>query len=75
MLILFFLFQFMPKIKTHKATAKRFRITKSNKILRRKSGQDHFNTGESGNVTRSKRRDIAINLTESKIIKRLMPYN
>lgn len=65
----------MPKIKTHKATAKRFIITKNGKILKRKTGQDHFNSRESGVTTRSKRRDIGIADTEHRIIKQLTPYN
>ena len=48
----------MTKIKTHKATAKRFNITKNKKIKQRKAGQDHFNARESGKVKRNKRRDI-----------------
>ncbi|MDD5071243.1 MAG: 50S ribosomal protein L35 [Patescibacteria group bacterium] len=63
----------MPKIKTHKATAKRFIITK-NKIKRRKAGQDHFNARERGNTKRNKRRDIAADLTNVKTIKKLLPY-
>jgi len=65
----------MPKVKTHKATAKRFKVTKNDKILKRKAGQDHFNSRESGNTTRSKRRDISISNTERRVIKQLMPYN
>jgi len=65
----------MPKIKTHKATAKRFKITKKNKIIHRKAGQDHFNASESGRVTRSKRRDILVKDTETRVIKQLIPYN
>lgn len=65
----------MPKIKTHKATAKRFKVTKNEKILKRKTGQDHFNSRESGKVTRNKRRDISISHTEARVIKQLMPYN
>ena len=65
----------MPKIKTHKATAKRFRITRNDKIIKRKAGQDHFNTRESGNTTRHKRRDIGIADTEYNVIRQLMPYN
>jgi len=64
----------MPKIKTHQATAKRFKITKNNKIIKRKAGQDHFNSRESGVVTRGKRRDIGIAKTEHKVIRQLMPY-
>lgn len=64
----------MPKIKTHQATAKRFKITRNNKVLKRKCGQDHFNSRESGVTTRSKRRDITMGKTEYRVIKQLMPY-
>lgn len=65
----------MPKIKTHKATAKRFKITGQKKLKRRKSGQDHFNARESGNITRRKRRDIKADKTDIKTIKKLIPYS
>lgn len=65
----------MPKIKTHKATAKRFTKTKSDKLIRRKAGQDHFNAKESGNTKRNKRRDIKASKTNAKTIKNLMPYS
>ncbi|MFH1661759.1 MAG: 50S ribosomal protein L35 [Candidatus Falkowbacteria bacterium] len=65
----------MPKIKTHKATAKRFTVTKNSKIKRRKAGQGHFNTRESGVTTRSKRRDIDAHKSNIKTIKKLIPYN
>lgn len=45
------------KIKTRKAIAKRFKITKKKKIMARTAGQDHFNARESGNITRAKRCD------------------
>lgn len=65
----------MPKIKTHKTAVKRFKITKTGKLTQRKAGQDHFNTGESGNTTRKKRRDISAHKTGVKNIKELIPYN
>ena len=65
----------MPKIKTHKATVKRITITKNNKFKQRKGGQDHFNSRESGNTIRNKRRDINTDKSHSKTIKLLMPYN
>ncbi len=48
------------KVKTHQATAKRFRVTAQGKLMKRTAGQDHFNARESGTVTRRKRRDVAI---------------
>ena len=65
----------MPKIKTHKATVKRFKITGTGKVLKRKAGQDHFNARESGNTTRSKRTDINADIRFVKTIKQLTPYN
>lgn len=70
----------MPKLKTHKATVKRFKFSgakkrKAIKITRRKSGQDHFNARESGNTMRNKRRDIKADKTNLKTIKKLTPYN
>ncbi|MDD3285619.1 MAG: 50S ribosomal protein L35 [Patescibacteria group bacterium] len=64
----------MPKIKTHRATAKRFRLTATNKLKKRKSGQDHFNSRETGNTKRAKRLDINADATLVKTIKTLTPY-
>ena len=64
----------MPKIKTHKATAKRFHVTASSKLKKRKAGQDHFNARESGNTKRKKRLDISADGTLVKTIKTLTPY-
>lgn len=65
----------MPKIKTHKATAKRISIRKSGLLTKRKSGQDHFNARETGNTGREKRKDVTIGKTEVRTMKALMPYN
>lgn len=59
-------------MKTHKATAKRFKITKTEKIKQRKAGQDHFNARESGNTKRKKRRDIDSSKSFTKTIKTLI---
>lgn len=32
----------MPKMKTHKGTAKRFRLTKRGKVMRMKAGRSHL---------------------------------
>lgn len=64
----------MTKIKTHKATAKRFQLTGSSKVKKRKSGQGHFNARENGNTKRNKRLDIKADATLVKTIKTLTPY-
>ena len=63
------------KLKTHKTVSKRIRITKRGKLLKRKGGQDHFNSRESGNVTRNKRRDLEVSKVYVRNIKSLMPNN
>lgn len=65
----------MSKLKTHKAVAKRFTITKGEKIKQRKAGQDHFNARETGKVKRNKRRDINTHQSIKKNIMASIPYN
>lgn len=68
----------MGKLKTHKATAKRFQIKRSKKgvkILKRTDGQDHFNSRESGKTKRNKRSDNTMSDTMKKTILRAMPHN
>ena len=43
--------------KTFKALTKRFKMTKNGKVMKRRAGQDHFNSRASGNITRKKRTD------------------
>jgi len=68
----------MPKLKTHKATAKRFVIKRSKKgvkIMKRAEGQDHFNARETGKIKRNKRSDKTITKTRlQNTIVRAMPY-
>ncbi len=65
----------MPKIKTHKATAKRFKVTGGAKVTQRKSGQAHNNAHESGSTTRSKRLDLSTTKTLTKTVKTLAQFN
>ena len=42
----------MPKMKTHRATAKRFRITRTGKVIHRKATGNHMLTKKSGSRRR-----------------------
>ncbi len=67
----------MPKLKTHKATAKRFMVKRSKKgikVLKRTDGQDHFNSRETGKVKRNKRSDATMTKTVQQTILRALPY-
>ena len=65
----------MPKLKTHKATAKRFRYTGSGKLLRTKIGKSHLRRRKSRRVKVLFDKMIEIESASSKKrIKRLAPY-
>ena len=57
----------MGKMKTNKRVSKTFWKTGSGKIMHRKSGQAHFNSRESGNTTKNKRRDMVMHKTNQKL--------
>jgi len=54
-------------MKTNKRAAKTFWKTGSGKLMRRKTGQAHFNSRETGNTTKNKRKDHAMHKTNLKI--------
>ena len=62
-------------MKTHKALAKRITITRTGKIIKRKAGQGHFNSRESGDTTRAKRTDVSVSRALRGIIKTSLPYS
>jgi large subunit ribosomal protein L35 len=63
------------KLKTHKATAKRFKKTKNGKIIKRTSGQNHFNARESGNTGRNKKSDVVMSSRLNRIMNINLPHN
>lgn len=58
----------MPKLKTRKAVLKRFKITGSGKVKRRRTGQNHFNARDFSKKTRAKRNDHIVAPTQAKNI-------
>ncbi len=62
------------KLKTKKLLKKRVKVTGSKKIMIRAGGQDHFNSRESGKVTKNKRRDKQLSSANKKVIKKFLPY-
>ena len=61
-------------MKTDKAIAKRFKLKKSGKIIKRTDGQDHFNARESGKTKRNKRSDVTTKMFR-KTITRAIPHS
>jgi large subunit ribosomal protein L35 len=65
----------MPKIKTHKATAKRFKYTGSGKLMRTKIGKSHLRRKKSKRVKRMFDEMHEVTSTASKKrIRKLTPY-
>ena len=65
----------MPKIKTHKATAKRFRYTAKGKLMRTKIGKSHLRRKKSRRVKVLFDQMIEVeNHGSKKRVKRLAPY-
>jgi len=66
------------KLKTHKTTAKKVKVTYGKKGLKfstKHAGQNHFNARESGKTTRHKRRGRVIAKADQRNIRRLLPYS
>ncbi len=62
----------MPKIKTHKVTAKRFKITGTGKLRRLKQGRSHLRRKKSKRVRRSFDKDLPVSKVDRKRIRRLL---
>lgn len=63
------------KLKTNRSALKRFKITKTGKVLRRKARQNHFNAKASGNIKRKRHKETSIpDDYPEKELKRLLPY-
>lgn len=58
--------------KTRKSIAKRFKITKTGKVLRRATGQDHYRSKKSGKKIRKKRKWVKVSGPLAKKIKKLL---
>jgi large subunit ribosomal protein L35 len=65
----------MPKLKTHKATAKRFRYTGTGKLMRTKVGKSHLRRNKSRRVKVLFDTMVEVtNIGNKKRVKRLVPY-
>ena len=60
------------KLKTRKSIIKRFKFTKTGKILRRSTGLDHYRAKKSGKRKRLSRKWVKVSKPEAKKIKRLI---
>jgi len=64
----------MPKIKTHRGAAKRFRASGSGKLKRKRPGHSHLLTGKSRKRKRQQRLPDFAHPADVRGLKRLLPY-
>ncbi|MBX3154035.1 50S ribosomal protein L35 [Candidatus Obscuribacterales bacterium] len=64
----------MPKMKTNKAAARRFKITGTGKILRKQAGTRHINEWMSPNVKRKLRGWAGLDKDVEKHVLAMFPY-
>jgi large subunit ribosomal protein L35 len=62
----------MPKMKTHKATAKRFKITGRGKLRRLKARRSHLRRKKSKRVRRGFDKEYAVHKVDRKRVRRLL---
>jgi len=64
----------MPKMKTNRGAAKRFKATSSGKIVRNKAFASHILTKKSTKRKRGFRKSTVLDSTNTKSVKRMLPY-
>ena len=64
----------MPKMKTKKSAAKRFKVTGTGKLKRSKAYKSHILTKKSQKRKRNLRKAGYVSETQVKVMKKLLPY-
>ena len=64
----------MPKVKTNRGAAKRFKATGSGRFKRSKAYTSHILTKKSTKRKRNLRKSALIAATDHKAVKRMLPY-
>ncbi len=62
------------KLKTHRGAAKRFKVTGTGKVVRRKAGGNHILTKKSSERKRVLKQDALVSKADERNVKRLIPY-
>ncbi|HLO88596.1 MAG TPA: 50S ribosomal protein L35 [Nostocaceae cyanobacterium] len=64
----------MPKLKTRKAAAKRFRVTGSGKIVRRKAFKNHLLQHKTSDKKRKLSKMVVVNERDEENVRLMLPY-
>ncbi|MHB9928996.1 50S ribosomal protein L35 [Clostridium botulinum] len=64
----------MPKMKTKRAAAKRFKVTGTGKLKRAKAFRSHILTKKSRKTKRNLRKTGYVSESQEKVMKKVLPY-
>jgi len=64
----------MPKLKTRKAAAKRFRVTGTGKIMRRKAFKNHLLQHKTANKKRNLSKMAVVGECDAENVRLMLPY-
>ena len=64
----------MPKLKTHKATARRLQLSGGGKLMRTRNGKSHLRRNRSKRAAREYDEMISVAAVDAPRIRRLIPY-
>ena len=64
----------MPKMKSHRGAAKRFKKTGTGKLKRAKAFKSHILTKKSSKTKRNLRKAGYVSKAQEKVMKKLLPY-
>ncbi len=62
----------MPKMKSHRGAAKRFKVTASGKIKRQQAGKSHLLAKKDRNRKRRLRKPVTLDKVEEKRVRKLL---
>ena len=62
----------MPKMQTHSGAGKRFRLTGTGKVMRRRASRAHYNEHKSSRVTRRLYNEVPVAPADVRAIKKLL---
>lgn len=65
----------MPKLKTHKGTKRRFKVTGTGALRHFRTGRRHLLAGKPARTMRHRRRTDRVSEADAPHVRRLLPYS
>ncbi len=65
----------MPKLKTKRSAAKRFKVRRTGKLMKMKANKNHILNKKTTKRKRRLRKAVEVDQTNVKMMKRMLPYS